>query len=470
MTLSSKKEVTNMEHPSNRQDPFTSFRRLYGTISETFYEKAAFVFMVCLILLLFMEQIVQFFFYSFWYLIGFSLLGTAVIFFAFFYGGSRLFRPLPRISVKGHLHEAALVCFLLWILLSTLFSQNPQYCFLGNDYRVEGLSTYLIYAGFYLCARLIRSPGLQRKLLWLFALVGTFLAVMTLLQSFPFFLGLMERCGLSLEYLPTANMDSIYSHPNHFAYLLAMVIMALAGICLTEVQTGRKLAAYSMYALCLFTLIRNNTLGCWLACLLGLIFLFCVMHFGKNIKWHSFLPLTVIFLILTFCSELLHFCIVNFTNNLTGELLYTGILSELLKALSDTQNLSVHSENTVRVKMWIQSLGYILQRPIFGFGPDGSGVTVFCGVDRPHNEYIQYFVYFGIPGGSLYLTALFSLLTRCIQKLKSLSPTALVLGGMVFAYCVSAFVGNSMYYSTAYFVCFLGLLAGECNRSVSASA
>ena len=99
--------------------------------------------------------------------------------------------------------------------------------------------------------------------------------------------------------------------------------------------------------------------------------------------------------------------------------------------------------------------------PEAAYGPEGSGVIFLgIGLDRPHNEYIQYALYLGIPGAALYLTALISLLVRCLGSLKRLPLEGLILGGMVFAYCISAFVGNSMYNTTIYFFCFLGMLAG----------
>lgn len=88
------------------------------------------------------------------------------------------------------------------------------------------------------------------------------------------------------------------------------------------------------------------------------------------------------------------------------------------------------------------------------------------GSDRPHNEYLQYAVYFGIPGVLMYLTALVSLFVRCVRDVKRLSSACLVLGCMVFSYCASAFVGNSMYYTTVYFVMILALLVNESVRNM----
>ena len=121
-----------------------------------------------------------------------------------------------------------------------------------------------------------------------------------------------------------------------------------------------------------------------------------------------------------------------------------------------------YTNNTIRLKMWQIAWEYIRQRPVLGLGPDGSGITerAFSLVDRPHNEYIQYALYLGIPGAAMYLTALGSLFLRCLRQLKALPVPAVVLGGVVFAYCASAFIGNTMYYTTIYFFCFLGLLTG----------
>ena len=100
---------------------------------------------------------------------------------------------------------------------------------------------------------------------------------------------------------------------------------------------------------------------------------------------------------------------------------------------------------------------------MFGYGPEGTYYTwIFeddMGYDRPHNEYIQTALFMGIPAAILYLTGLFMLFIYCIKNRKQLPSYAIISGTAVFAYCISAFFGNSMYYTTPYFFMMLGMLS-----------
>lgn len=98
------------------------------------------------------------------------------------------------------------------------------------------------------------------------------------------------------------------------------------------------------------------------------------------------------------------------------------------------------------------------QKPIFGWDPEGSDqiLASLTSVTRPHNEYLQYAVFLGIPGLALYLTSLFTLAVDRLNRLKELDTSTLIAGGSVFAYAASAFFGNTKYYSSPLFFILLG--------------
>jgi O-antigen ligase len=148
--------------------------------------------------------------------------------------------------------------------------------------------------------------------------------------------------------------------------------------------------------------------------------------------------------------------------------IYDSTIFSSWRTVKDTLSGKDQSFNstTHRLEMWKESWEYIVKSPIFGVGLDGSGITGFVGgQDRPHNEYIQYALFTGIPGLLAYLTALISLFVSCIRRLKEISNQALIMGAVIVAYCASAFVGNSMYYTTIYYVMFLGFLMGNATAS-----
>lgn len=445
-------------------EQFASFRRLYRHLPDSFYENAAFALTAAMIGLLLLEQIAQFFFRTYLLRTGQVLLGSLAEFFVLFSLGKRLL--LPGRKLLYTLCDLALGAMLLWSIVSTVLSPDPAYCFLGSSYRLEGLSTYLIYASFFLCCRMIRRQELIWRLLWFFGICVTVLGMIALLQSFPFFISLLQALDFSAYHLTPDTLNSILDHENHFAYLVNMAVVFFAGIFLFSTSAGQKRWSLALFILNFLVLLRNNTLGCYIAALIGICFLCIMLFYREGLRWKEPLILLGSFLLLSILCELADFSVVNSTNRGDSTMLNTGIFEELDTALDEIWSLSPettkYTNNTIRLKMWQIAWEYIRQRPVLGLGPDGSGITerAFSLVDRPHNEYIQYALYLGIPGAAMYLTALGSLFLRCLRQLKALPVPAVVLGGVVFAYCASAFIGNTMYYTTIYFFCFLGLLTG----------
>ena len=65
-----------------------------------------------------------------------------------------------KLLIKELLPIIILVGYLIWTLISCIFAQDRQKAFYGDAYRKEGFITYLIYAGFFACAFLIKSDKL----------------------------------------------------------------------------------------------------------------------------------------------------------------------------------------------------------------------------------------------------------------------------------------------------------------------
>ena len=399
------------------------------------------------------------------YTMGFVLLGTAAEVLAVLWIGKTLLDRKHCLRVRWTATDAALMLMLIWCGLSTLCSDDPTAAFLGSDYRQEGFGTYLIYAALFFCCRRSCRERQTRILIWCICLVGMLLSVWAMLFASPF--GELAKTKFGPTVVWYNSVSAVFSNPNHFAYFLSMTILAAAGLFVTETSWCRCGLAATAYVIQTLMLLRNATLGGYLAVLAGLILLLILSHVRKDGFAVRVLMLLTILILFMLIQRYVGYDV-------------SGDVHAAIKAFDTAEQIgssdvldkeaAMGSSGVDRLLMWKQAVQYTLRRPLLGHGADGSGVLHFCdtveGSDRPHNEYLQYAVYFGIPGVLMYLTALVSLFVRCVRDVKRLSSACLVLGCMVFSYCASAFVGNSMYYTTVYFVMILALRVNESVRNM----
>lgn len=427
---------------------FPSFEKMYKRIPASYFEVGAFALLETMIALLLVEQVTVLFWAKRCYDFLFFAVGGLMIPFALLYLGSWLLWRDKRGFRELLVTDLAFGFFLLWCGLATVFSENPSYSLMGSEYRKEGFITYLIYAAVLICARAVRSSRHQRILLWSLAGTGCLLSVFTFLQSEPALQQLLALDNIFRGGHWLVNYTSVFSNSNHFAYFLTMVLLALAGLALYAKGTGQKLAVL-LFIFISVILGRNNTLGCILAVAVGMVFLGAVMLACDRKRFAKCVALLIVYV-----------CAVSVT------LWFNATIVEDFQEIYDALNNSSETmtSSSERLLMWRESLQQIAQTPILGVGLEGGDVIAFTGGnDRPHNEYIQHALFTGIPGAIAYLTALISLFLCCMRNLRKLPVETLILGTMVVGYCASAFVGNSMYYTTVYFVMILGLIMGTVN-------
>lgn len=126
------------------------------------------------------------------------------------------------------------------------------------------------------------------------------------------------------------------------------------------------------------------------------------------------------------------------------------------------------SAGTGRWVLWVNAMKFIKEKPLFGHGLDNLGELYYplgVGTDRPHNEYLQYAAHLGIPALLFYICGIGSIFIKSYKNRTNLTDTTLVTLGVVAAYLVSACFGNTMYYTTPYFMMLLGMSTkiGNCN-------
>ena len=147
-------------------------------------------------------------------------------------------------------------------------------------------------------------------------------------------------------------------------------------------------------------------------------------------------------------------------NQITGTVVNNmSILSKDINKIV-IQDETSGSAGTGRWVLWINAVKFIKDKPLFGHGLDNLGELydpLGVGTDRPHNEYLQYAAHLGVPALIFYLCGIGSIFIKAYKNRMNLTDTTLVALGVVAAYLVSACFGNTMYYTTPYFMMLLGM-------------
>lgn len=342
-----------------------------------------------------------------------------------------LYKSIKKKEFKPKKWDIFFILLLVWGLFSVIFAEDKELAIMGS-HRIDGYFSYLIYASVYIGARTLKSDKIRLRLIRALSIVAT---------------------GLCMDFVFCGSITSIFFNQNHFAYLLTLSSMLLAGLFIYERKIPVKLIYILMFGINVYTLIHVDTFGSYLAVLFGMVFAMILMCISKKEK--PVLLCTLIALLL-------------FVAISVGVDSKTHILRKNFAVLgSDVEKIATNAPDvdeagSLRIMLWKHSFKYIKERPIFGYGPEGTYYSFIedgMGYDRPHNEYIQCALFMGIPAAIFYIAGLVSLFVYSIKNRKKLPDYAIISGIAVFAYCISAFFGNSMFYTTPYFFMMLGMLS-----------
>ena len=424
-------------------------------IPEDFFSKASFMILMAFSLSLPFTMLYMAFFWD--NMQGYSIVtcGTAAQLLIGLYLIYKLLQKNTinlRDLIKLQIWDLFFLALLIWSGISAFLAEDYELAMMGTGYRQEGFTMYLTYASIYICSKLIKNERQQKILITTYAICISLLSIMTFLQANPSIIHALGSIGKNIQGQGFNCMKyaAIYPNINHYAYVLNMGIVALAG--LTFILKGwQKWLCLALFCFNTWALVINNTFGCYLAAFGGLVFL-TILFFVRN---KDSLKQSALILAL--------FIAISIVTSATNEGLLFSNFSVLGGELDGDKEVFENDDaGSGRMGLWKQAIKYIGEKPIFGHGPEGLHYKYIddgFNNDRPHNEYIQYAAFTGIPSLVFYLGALIAMLVYCLKKLKALSPEIIVIGGIIFAYCVSAFFGNTMYNTSVYFFMFIGFLS-----------
>lgn len=366
---------------------------------------------------------------------------------------------------------------LLWSILSLFLSASPLPQFLGSEYQYDGLYSYFLFAGVYLCAVLYTDERGRMRVLRTLTAVSNLCCVVMLGQAFK--VPLFQRFFLT-------DRTSVFFNRNHFAYYLCTSILCLAGLYLYDKGLKRKIWYLLSFAFQLYALLLNDTFGSYLAVLFALpMALVFFLKSGRGFAAWIGAPVALFLLVnVLFYTNALPATgnwkatadqmIQVITDAVTGGAekaensgAEAGGGEEAAKAEEDwTKNFS--TIGTARFFLWAKAARLILQHPLFGTGPDGMPESYDPDNNRPHNSFLQVGVFMGIPAMLAYLAALLLLAVRQWKRLKELRPSTLAAAGGTACYLISSFFGVPMFYTTPYLFLCLGMTCGGEENSLLA--
>ncbi|NLO35974.1 MAG: O-antigen ligase family protein [Clostridiaceae bacterium] len=404
------------------------------------------------------EQLVRLILSSTWYvmlqqtgLLGWILAG---LFYLKLRRGRKSWRPDASVSWRVRAVPVLLGLLLLWSAVSCLLSDKPALTWHGDAYRRDGLMSYLLYGGIFAVAWQLRA---KRQVRWV-------LAALTAVSAGLAALAVLDLAWLN-QTLHLTQVTSVFYNANHYGYFLALTAPGVLYLLAAHpVQPGRKLAALAAFGLIIASLNLNQSLGPFLGVAVALLFvLFATIWLRQPVG-----PVLLVLGLFAAVSVLVN-------------LIQPRLLAALLRLSRDTRlivrgSAAAAAAGTNRWGLWVNGIQLALEKPLFGFGPDNLGAAylvrgiIVNGIpaDRPHNELIQLAASLGFPALVFYLLALLAVGADFIRHRAKMSAAETALLTMVAAYFISSLVGNSMFYTTPFYFCVLGLAAGRIRAAAQA--
>lgn len=415
-----------------------TFKTLALKIKDGFFDKAGFATVFAMLLLFFLKEINELFeiykfdiFSMFFYVIGTIACLLSIVYIFRFFCKEGSFKNKLRIL---KIWDIFFIFMMFWAFFSTLFSRNFMDSFYGFDnmFFLLGYTVYLVYASIYICSRMIKSEIYKIHIFRFVSIIGAFSSFITIIQVID--------SNYLYKIFPGAKVlfneySGLFINVNFFGYLMSITIISSIVLIFIERKLWAKFVWLVLYGIQLWALLLNNTLGGFVAIFITIIFvsIFGIIRDKKNWIW-----------ILLIIGILIGNCIYAEIN--------TNYISSNFNILShDVTHITDDSAGSDRMVKWKNAFKGIKKYPLIGYGTSMYN-SVF-------NEYIEHTVEWGIPGGFLYIAALFSMFLTGLLKVKKLNKYTLAAGLVAMSYLISGFFGFTVYYITFMLPIFLGIFS-----------
>lgn len=350
-----------------------------------------------------------------------------------------------------------LLIYFALLIISVFFARDISLAILGRPYRIEGISTILLYFLVFLAARCatFSDEGLYKKAI----ITACIVAAYGILQYYgidPF-----PRDSIRLEW------DRPFSTMGNPNFLGSYLVLMLPLTCHFYIRECKKkyLLAFVLLFWCLFA---TNTRSVWIGFIVSILvyytFIFLRAHgFTKLEKKRSILLLLVcVLLLVSFNMQSKN----QFSNR------FSSIYSDTIEVVNDSEGSD--SGGSGRIFIWKKVIQLIKMKPLFGHGIENlhmpfrelcekendARFAYLFGTDKAHNEYLHIAVSSGILSLIAYLLFLTNVLKMGVLKMRH-TQMALPIFVAIIGYLTQAFFNISVVSVAYVFWAFLGLLAGR---------
>lgn len=336
------------------------------------------------------------------------------------------------------------VLFASGILVSTLVRGANSFDMTGHWYMHESIFSYIVYAlAYFLCAMLLWSEKSKKFLLCL--LIATALPL--------HILAIINECGTHISYfdaqgLSTSGNTAVFFNSNHYGYYIMITLLSSALLYVYEKNTALRVLEAACGVAATMILVINNTLGAYLASLFVLILfvVYCLTADRTHLK-HAFLILGI-FLLITILMSFRY-------NTILSSII---VLSDDISMIAENP-LEADSGGSGRWRLWKETVRHMPEHPLVGFGIEG--LLSLYGIGTPHNEFMQYAAFFGIPVMLYYITACAVVLWRIFRNQRQMSSITMICFFVSIGYLASSFFGVTIFYTTPFFYILLGMTYAE---------
>lgn len=388
--------------------------------------------------------------YTVKFILVISLIPAVLAIASFFYKSKNA--GLNR-QIKNNIPMFIFLLLCVWMILTTAINGFTEEALHGDSYRNESLFTYIIYfVMFYFCATFIKSEKIKRTVAVSF-FVPNIIINSTILVN--------EYITPLKIYKYNEEFKGIFHQFNHYGYYLMFAIILGASFFVLENSVKMRASGLLIFVLNTYLLTLNNTFGCFLACIAALVFLIFVTVVTNKKKLIPATVMFVLFLVISYVAGLKH---LSFFNDLAGLVndvkAILGIVPEQSSLQPETPAVNAGDAGTGRWSLWTHTVKYISEKPLFGWGIEGIGERLENETgynDRPHNEFLQWAAFFGIPATVIYTSGVAAVFIKALKNIKKSNNVTLICTVTAFCYLASSFFSNTMFYTAPFFFIFLGL-------------
>ncbi|MBR5178191.1 MAG: O-antigen ligase family protein [Lachnospiraceae bacterium] len=245
----------------------------------------------------------------------------------------------------------------------------------------------------------------------------------------------------------STRFSGIFTNTNYIGYYIVIAVPVAAASFVYEKKVVWKLVSVVSFVINMFGLSICNARGAMLGAGFAIAFI-VISHLiiEKKINWQTIVIVPAFIVLLIIPSHI--FGISEF-----GERRSMG--EELEMFMNGDEAAGSH-----RLMLWRETLDIIKDYKWLGVGFEGlavKDVDFYISNGRPHNEFLQYALFHGIPTAIAYFIGCLGVFIRALRKRKIMDGATLVCLSGALGYLVNSFFGLTLFSTTMYLFVFMGL-------------